>query len=273
MSVYVHESLEFHQRYDMTVINEYLECLFIELRGKELGVNGNIIVGVVYRPPNSDIGSFNEPFSAILEKLKHMNNICYCMGDYNINILKNEIHRETGEFLDMMYSNSFMPLINRPTRITDSCCSVIDNIFCNNLDTYVEQIPGVLCTDLSDHFPVFVLNWHCGDSPIAETLSKRVINESNVNRLKETLRNYDWCDVLASSDCQEAFTVFNEIIISKFNDACPVKEYVLRNRKDKPWITKGLRISIKHKNKLFRLFKNNKSNFTERQYKLYKGRL
>ena len=38
------------------------------------------------------------------------------MGDYSINILN--IEYQTSDFLDTMYSNSFFPTINTPTRIS-----------------------------------------------------------------------------------------------------------------------------------------------------------
>ena len=62
------------------------------------------------------------------------NKKCYIMGDYNINLLNYDLHTATAEFTDMMYANSFVPLINRPTRITESSATLIDNIFSNDLD-------------------------------------------------------------------------------------------------------------------------------------------
>ena len=38
------------------------------------------------------------------------------MGDYSINILN--VEYQTSDFLDTMYSNSFFPTINTPTRIS-----------------------------------------------------------------------------------------------------------------------------------------------------------
>lgn len=32
---------------------------------------------------------------------------CYLMGDFNLNLLKNENHNVTGEFLDGLYSHLF----------------------------------------------------------------------------------------------------------------------------------------------------------------------
>ena len=52
-----------------------------------------------------------------------------------------------------MYANGFQPLITKPTRVTSVTCTCIDNIFCNVLDKPI--IPGILYSDVSDHFPIF----------------------------------------------------------------------------------------------------------------------
>ena len=54
------------------------------------------------------------------------------MGDYNINLLNYDVHNNTAEFTDIMYANSFIPLVTRPTRITLSSAPLIDNIFTND---------------------------------------------------------------------------------------------------------------------------------------------
>ena len=51
---------------------------------------------------------------------------CYIMGDYNLDLLKHEIHHPTENFLDIMYTNYLVPLINRPTRITRQSSTLID---------------------------------------------------------------------------------------------------------------------------------------------------
>lgn len=50
------------------------------------------------------------------------------MGDFNINTLKAE-YFFCQDFLDTMLSHSCIPLINKPTRITNSSAKLIDNIF------------------------------------------------------------------------------------------------------------------------------------------------
>ena len=42
-----------------------------------------------------------------------------------------------------------------PTRITETSCTLIDNIFTNDLSN--EHFSGILYSDINDHLPVFTL--------------------------------------------------------------------------------------------------------------------
>ena len=75
------------------------------------------------------------------------------MGDFNIDLLKSDENPHVNDFLNQMFSSSFQPLITRPTRITNSSATLIDNIFVNNLEEIYTS--GILFTDLSDHLPIF----------------------------------------------------------------------------------------------------------------------
>ena len=78
----------------------------------------------------------------------------YLMGDYNIDLLHHQSHNKTNEFLETMFSHNMYPLISKPTRINTRSCTLIDNIFMNAFHENVET--GLLYTDISDHFPIFV---------------------------------------------------------------------------------------------------------------------
>ena len=54
-----------------------------------------------------------------------------------------------------MFSHSMLPIINKPTRVTASSATIIDNIYItdNNPNTF----QGLLCTDISDHLPIFYI--------------------------------------------------------------------------------------------------------------------
>ena len=60
------------------------------------------------------------------------------MSDFNINLLNTGSHSNTSDFIDMMFESSYIPLINRPTRISETNATLIDNIFTNSLDNTSE---------------------------------------------------------------------------------------------------------------------------------------
>ena len=75
------------------------------------------------------------------------------MGDFNINLLNSiNSHSLPQEFLDNFFAATFMPLISRPTRLTDTSATLIDNIFSN---IHPSPRTGIIMSDISDHFPIF----------------------------------------------------------------------------------------------------------------------
>ena len=63
-------------------------------------------------------------------------------------------HNETNEFLVSLASNSFIPLVLQPTRIT-SHSNTLTDIFSNVIDP--EIISGNLTAMISDHLPQFAI--------------------------------------------------------------------------------------------------------------------
>ena len=117
--------------------------------------NHNVIIGVIYRPPNQDISSFNDKMSNIVNVVRRENKTCYFLGDYIINILNYESHAQTAQFVDMTSSNVFLPLISRRSRVTATSATLVDNIFTNDIGDINNSVQGLFITDVSDHFPVF----------------------------------------------------------------------------------------------------------------------
>jgi hypothetical protein len=89
----------------------------------------SVLIGALYRPPNKDLKPFITKLETLLNKIDQKNNKCYIAGDYNINLLNNESHPDTGQFLNMMFAHFYKPLITRPTRYSKNSATLIDNIF------------------------------------------------------------------------------------------------------------------------------------------------
>ena len=226
------------------MITDYIECLFVKLSTKV----SSYVVGVVYRPPNSNITLFNDKMNDILSKLSNMP--CYVMGDYNIDLMKYENPLKTGEFLNNMHSNSLIPLIYKPTRETKTTATLIDNIFTNNYNVNDLLLQGLLITDISDHHAIFhIWDKHCLETDQYQLI--RLTNEYRMVKYKENISNIDRTVLDQYNSCEVYFTHFFNKIKSVYDESFPITKVKKRYRNRIPWLTSGLRESIKHKNKLF----------------------
>ena len=107
------------------------ESVFIEIDKDIFHNEKHVIIGVIYRPPGTGLEIFNEHISELLNKIKNENKFCYLMGHYNVNRLNYGKYRKTTDFVDALHSNSYVSLINRPTRINGDSATLIDSIFTN----------------------------------------------------------------------------------------------------------------------------------------------
>ena len=75
------------------------------------------------------------------------------LGNFNINLLNYNDHQLTNDFLDSLASNSFIPYILHPTRITNHSKTLTDNIFSNFISPDI--ISGNITATISEHLPQF----------------------------------------------------------------------------------------------------------------------
>jgi len=149
-------------RPDISCPADVMECIFVQISHKHLSTK-DIIVGVVYRRPGTNISVFNEHFGAVLNKINNENRPSYILGDFNIDLLNSSECNQA--FLNTLLSNSFYPSISRPTRIrNDKCATLIDNIFINIHNNLTSS--GIWLADITDHLPVFItlpffISIHC----------------------------------------------------------------------------------------------------------------
>ena len=101
-----------------------------------------------------DVTDFkNNYLSQIFEIVSKEQKQVFLLGDFNINLLNYNDHQPTNDFLDSLASNSFIPYILHPTRITNHSKTLIDNIFSNFISPDI--ISGNITATISDHLPQF----------------------------------------------------------------------------------------------------------------------
>ena len=117
------------------------------------------LFGCIYRHPNTDISHLIEYMEATLSRINKNKYGVFLMSDFHIDLLQYESHDYTNDFLNTVISQSFVPYIHQPTRVTDHSATVIDNILSNITD--YKTISGNITILIADHFAQFLLLKKC----------------------------------------------------------------------------------------------------------------
>ena len=108
-------------REDLSLFQEgCFESIFIE-------THSGALIGEVYRVPGTGTRSFLEKYENIIKTISNEHKSVVIGSDQNIDLLKARDHSDTSDFIDMNYSYGLAPTITRPTRITHSTSTLIDN--------------------------------------------------------------------------------------------------------------------------------------------------
>ena len=193
------------------------------------------------------------------------------MAAFNIDLLKIDTNGQTTDFIHGMFANAFYPTISRPTRVTQQTATLIYNIITNMQEYPVTS--GILFNDISDHFPVF--NFYSMERNKREkytTVYRRKASPENINKLNIKIQNFNWDEVYTDNDPCTAYDTFLNILETQIKECLPLKKIKIKAYKS-DWLSKGILISCKQKNLLFKTFKQNPTIENESTYKTYKNKL
>ena len=119
------------------------EELWVEIPLK-ISQHSSLVIGVIYRHPNSNTNSFLDNLSYSLYKLSHDKKKIFIVGDMNVNLLSQS--KYILNYISMLKSHSTVPLITHPTRVTPGSSTLLDHIYTNLEDVALQPI--VLQNDL-----------------------------------------------------------------------------------------------------------------------------
>jgi hypothetical protein len=272
VSLFIKTSIKYTVRDDLNIFEDDAESIFIEVDKSIFDTDRNIVVGLIYRIPNKDAKSFNKNFGKVLNSIKTENKLSYLLGDYNINLYNFESHSLTRDFLDICFSNNFVSLINKPTRVTKYTATLIDNIFTNNLvNTSIDH--GLFLVDISDHFPIFLIDKNIKETDVILNSKKRIINDKSINKFRNLLHDQNFDDIFQITCVNNAMNVFHSKISKLYDECFPLTPLKRHYSSKKPWLSVGLKQSIKIKNHLYKCFLKDPTPNKEEQYKIYRNKL
>lgn len=271
VGLYCTDSLNFVVREDLLPQNDdYAECAIIELTAC------HVIVACIYRPPGCDLALFIDFMDQLLTKINSENKIAYLTGDFNVDLLKSDIHLPTSQFVDCLLSHAFLPVINKPTRITEYSQTLIDNIFTNA--KLIDCSSLIICTDISDHFSICFrnclkqANYHHD-----KVIYKRSFSDKAVDQFLVRLNDIDWNTPTfrENNNPNALYDLFISAISNVFEECFPVVKVNLTRKHTarKPWITKGLVKSCIKKEKLYKSFKLDPTTENKLKYTAYRNKL
>ena len=178
----------------------------------------------------------------------------------------------TQDFLNCIYSNSLFPVITKPTRVTSSSATLIDNLFTNAIAN-AQSFTGILYADVSDHFPIFYIDHSTKVKIPHKYIRKRIYSPENLQKITDACDAHEWNNVLASNGAQDAFTLYHNEFTEIYNSCFPIKNIKSSYKYRKPWLSEGLRKSIKYKNKLYRVKMRSNSPEAALKYNMYRNKL
>ena len=255
ISIYISSYFNVNIISECTIMETYIETLFVEVSQS----NKNILIATVYKPNKSDDKLFIDKLLSLLNTCnKNKYDEIILNGDFNFDLLKYEENGSTLNFINSLSSISLIPVITKPTRITDQTATLIDNIFISNPINFSS---GIIISDISDHFPTFIHFEHffiAKNSNPNVNIEFRPINDENTANFVQSISSYDLCNTCDSDDCSTSLNELTNIIDHEYKSCFPlISKTISYKNTIKPWISKEIISLIKKRHHYYTLFRKN----------------
>ena len=233
------------------------ELQFIEI--KTGNKSKNIIIGNFYRFPSHKPDLFCEKISTILESFNHKNRnkTIILLGDANIDLLKHDSFKPAQDLINTISHNGLIPVIFRPTHVSDTYTTLIDHIYTNSINNF--RSSGVITDPFADHLGTF-LKIGIGSKLICPKgpthYNHTDYSDDNVDGFINLLNSADWAPVSSTDHPNDMYNSFDSIFFTHYNTTFPSTKKKCNNRKEegKPWIMPWLQEACSRKNDLYSTF-------------------
>ena len=154
-----------------------------------------------------------------------------------MDFLKVHKHNSTMELLDIKLANDMLPVIIKPTRITQSSAMLIDNIYLSK-GINTEYFSSILISEISDHLLCYIsLKLNKRKKKDMLEFKARNLNDSKILQVKQVLNGCNW-QQLYNGSIHDAFSVVFRIFG--------------KQRIREPWMTSGTMKSSKNLDKKYK---------------------
>ena len=148
-----------------------------------------------------------------------------------------------------MFEKEAISLINRPTRVTTSSATLIDNIFTNCVfDTSLKN--GIIKTSISDHFAIFAAIKLSNEKTRNQKIKvkKRFFSDKNKESFKQDLQKINWEELNILNCTNTLYKHFIKIYSSIYDKNFPLLEIEVKLKDlQTSWMSNATRKSSKQK--------------------------
>ena len=230
-----------------------------------------------YRPPDSDMSDYVKNLSAHMKDTRRKEcEVIVLMTDQNVNFLKSSTHAKTDECIELLLKNQFESLITKPTRVTHSTATLIDNIFVKRNNKF-QLKSSILLEDISDHYPCLLQinsKFYCIDN--AElVLEKRKFSDKAFASINQDLLFANWA-IMYGMDVNCCYQYLLNVIQKSFDKWAPIKTIKVSKKSCfvEPWLSvKLMKLNTKSKKLFARSRRLNASMEDVTKYKNYRKSL
>ena len=176
---------------------------------------------------------------------------CALMGDFNIDLLKNDSNTDTNIFYNNLTSHFFAPFVLQPTRLSSK--TLIDNIFLNTIE--YSAYSGNLTVQLSDHLFQFIIleGFHKELTTKKSNIYERNFKNISEREFNDILKSTEWENILMidKSDPNLSMNNLHVFINSILDVLAPYKKLSKKELKlkSKPWINNEIQHLMKKRDK------------------------
>jgi len=250
VAIYISESFNFITRDDLSLnIDGEFESVIVEIKSS----GTNLLVGEIYRVPNTSEAVSINRYETITENINQTNFNAIIGTDQNIDFLKIDKNKYANDLLNLFVSIGMLPTINKPTRITHTSATLIDNIYITGKD-YDQFTSGIILNDMSDHLPIFTFfGKQKRKEKVPLNFTYRPLDDERIFKIQRQLHQMDWSQ-LDNLPINNAFESFTNILLKTLDTFAPLKDVTIphKNIIRDPWITPALLVSSKKRTKLYK---------------------
>ena len=285
VGIFVSKKLQFKSRQDLEIECDTIEHCIIELQLRKQ----NVLICSEYMANGQNPGKFLQDYEKLSNSMNSTRLSVIIGWDHNLDLLKQKTHTPTRVFAEKILDSNMVPSITKPTRITKSSATLIDNIFIP-LDLAPISTSYIIIEDMSDDLPtLLVLNGLGTCKKVEHVIESCDLTPKNTNVLRDSIKNVNW-DTLLSNDIppndivanvipqnvvvNETFDRFHCKKLELMDEHVPIRTRVVSEKKYRcePWLTNGISLCIYKSKKLYKQsITNGDSEHDVIRYKKYRN--